>query len=135
VILVDTNVLVALVDAKDDLHGRAARDLARARGDTLFTPDVVLSETLFLVTKAWARSRLRALLDALAVQRLLLREPWRDEVFDWLEKYASHQPDLADAMLVVASSREKRSRVWTYDGEFKTTWRRADGTKVPLFAP
>jgi hypothetical protein len=36
--------------------------------------------------------------------------------------------------LAVLSGKDRRLRLWTYDREFRTTWRRPDGTVVPLFA-
>jgi predicted nucleic acid-binding protein len=54
------------------------------------------------------------------------------EVFEWLDKYADQEPDWTDACLAVLSGREKRAKVWTYDREFRTTWRRPDGTPIPL---
>jgi predicted nucleic acid-binding protein len=132
VILVDTNVLVALVDERDHLHERAARDLHRARGKPLLTIEAVLSESCFLLVRKAARQRLRFLLHALSVRRFMLAEPWEDDVFAWLEQYSSHQPDFADAQIVIALSREPKWRAWTYDSEFRTTWRRIDGTRIPL---
>ena len=41
---------------------------------------------------------------------------------------------LADAYLAVVSGKRKGSKVWTYDREFRTTWRRPDGTRIPLAA-
>jgi len=32
----------------------------------------------------------------------------------------------------VLASRDRRVRVWTYDDEFVTVWRRLDGSRVPL---
>ena len=53
-------------------------------------------------------------------------------MFDWLEKYADHEPDWADASLVIIASHTKATKVWTYDAEFWTTWRGLDGKRVPL---
>jgi predicted nucleic acid-binding protein len=133
VILVDTNVLVALVDKRDGHHARAARDLRRARGKALFVIEPVLSEACFLLPDRVARRRLRFLFDALSIRRLVLEEPWRDEVFAWLDRYATHEPDFADAQLVVAASRNPRAQIWTYDREFKTTWRRPNGGHIAAF--
>jgi hypothetical protein len=58
---------------------------------------------------------------------------WR-EVFAWLARYAEHAPGWTDGYLAVLSSIERRARVWTYDREFRTTWRRLDGTRIPLAA-
>jgi hypothetical protein len=34
--------------------------------------------------------------------------------------------------LAVSDSHDKALKVWTYDTEFRTTWRRPDGTAIPL---
>jgi predicted nucleic acid-binding protein len=59
------------------------------------------------------------------------RDFWLD-VLDWLAKYADHEPDWADACLAVLSGRDKELKVWTYDREFRTTWRRPNGTIIPM---
>lgn len=128
-ILVDTNVLVALVDERDRLHANAKRDLRKLKRGPLVVTWSVLAETLFLLERPFERRRLRFLLDALDVGAAPAAE--RSAVFDWMEKYEAHQPDLADAELV-SLARARGVRVWTYDREFATVWRRADGTKVPL---
>jgi predicted nucleic acid-binding protein len=56
----------------------------------------------------------------------------RRDVFRWLARYAEHKPDWADGYLAVVSERKKDARVWTYDREFRTTWRRPGGTRIPL---
>lgn len=55
-----------------------------------------------------------------------------DEVFAWLAKYADHEPDWTDACIAALCGRDKRLKVWTYDREFRTTWRRPDGRPIPL---
>lgn len=127
-ILVDTNVLVALVLRRDALHRRAARDLEKHAAEELAVPAAVLCETSFLLARREQRARLRELLVGLRV-RPSAEPPWGD-VFAWLERYAEHEPDWADACLVALAGREHR--VWTYDAEFRTVWRRADGHRVRL---
>ena len=132
-ILVDSNVLIALVDEHAALRPRATRDLRRARGHTLAVTVAVLAEVCFVLPEGWQRRRLRFLLDPLSLQDHRLDAPWRDEVFAWLEKYAEHEPDFADAELAVAVSRAHGAKVWTYDREFRTVWRQPNGTRIPLF--
>jgi hypothetical protein len=96
--------------------------------------DAVLTEACFHLPHDSQRRRLRALLERLHTQPVPQEDDagfWMD-VFDWLAKYANHEPDWADACLAVLSGRDHRLRVWTYDREFRTTWRRADGTAIPL---
>jgi len=56
---------------------------------------------------------------------------WMD-VFDWLADYREHEPDWTDGYLAVVSGKERHFKLWTYDREFRTTWRRPDGTAIPL---
>jgi predicted nucleic acid-binding protein len=126
-------VLVALVDERDGLHAQASRDLRRAARAALGVTSVVLAETCFLVPSGYLRGRLRFILQRLGVSPVELELPWWDDVMNWLERYQEHEPDLADAQLAVLCARRPRARVWTYDAEFRTTWRRPDGSSIPLF--
>jgi predicted nucleic acid-binding protein len=134
VILVDTTPLVALCDGRDAKHGTALRQLDILTGDELATCDAVITEACFHLPHRSQRLRLRAMVHDLSMHSLPTSpDPayWL-EVFDWLLEYADHQPDWADACLAVLSQREKAVRVWTYDREFRTTWRRPNGTNIPM---
>lgn len=61
----------------------------------------------------------------------LVRDVWFD-VFEGLVKYADHEPDWTDGCIAVLSGQDKGLKVWTYDREFHTIWRRPDGTPIPL---
>jgi len=134
VILVDTAPLIALCDPTDGLHATAARDLNRLRRVPLVVCTPVLTEACFHLARAAQRQRLRRLLTEFSITAYASdhkEELWLD-VLDWLARYAEHEPDLADGYLAVVSGIERRFKVWTYDSEFRTTWRRADGTRIPL---
>ena len=131
-ILVDTNVLVALADERDALHGQASRD-ARSLGRGPFgVTSLVLGEVCFLLPDRYLRSRLRFMLEHLPIEPVEPGPPWWPAVFAWLERYADHDPDLADAQLAVLSAEIPSAQVWTYDREFRTVWKRPDGTAIPL---
>lgn len=133
-ILVDTTPLVALCDPRDSLNASALRDLQRLSRRPLVVCEPVLTEACLHLTYAAQRQRLRDFLDAFAVVGYAPEDQLglRAEAFAWLEKYSEHEPDWADAYLVCVSARERRWKVWSYDREFRTIWRRADGTRVPL---
>ena len=131
-ILVDTNVLVALVEERERLHAVAKRDLKRFERRDLGVTTAVLTECAFLLSADYLRRRLAFLLEQLAMVTVELEPPWWQEVFDWLDRYAEHEPDFADAQLAVISGRNRTDRVWTYDREFRDIWRRPDGSKIPL---
>jgi hypothetical protein len=59
-------------------------------------------------------------------------DDFRDAVFDWLLAYADHQPDWTDGCLAVLCGQHTRLKLWTYDREFRTIWRRPDGGAIPL---
>jgi hypothetical protein len=94
----------------------------------------VLTEACVLLPHGVQRGRLRLFLAEFSVAAYRSEDEsqlWL-EVFDWLLRYEEHDPDWADGYLAVVSGRERGLRLWTYDREFRTTWRRPDGTRVPL---
>ena len=133
-ILVDTGPLVALCDRRDGKHRAAVRDLAAFAPQRLAICHAVLTEACFHLPNRVHRLRLRAFLHELRFIAIAVEDD-RElclDVLDWLTKYADHEPDWADGCLAVLSGRNKTSRVWTYDREFRTTWRRPNGTAIPL---
>jgi predicted nucleic acid-binding protein len=134
VILIDTGPLVALCDAKDSRHRAAVAQMAALAGTPLGTCDAVLTEACVHLPHRAQRDRLRAMLERLDVAPVAVpagRTFWTD-VLGWLVKYADHEPDWADACLAVLSGRDEALKVWTYDEEFRTMWRRPNGTRIPL---
>ena len=97
-------------------------------------PLPVLTETCFLLPRAHHRARLRDLLPALSVGPCPIADNagLRNDIFAWLAGYADHEPDWTDGYLAVVCGRERRFKVWTYDREFRTIWRRPDGSRIPL---
>ena len=96
--------------------------------------DPALTEACFHLPHRGQRRRLRQLLEELNASVL----PAGGEtslwwtVFDWIEKYADHEPDWADGYIAALCGRDRTLKVWTYDKEFRTTWRRPDGSAIPL---
>lgn len=132
-ILIDTGPLVALCDARDSRHRIATKHLGDLPA-TFATCEAVLMEACFHLPYRAQRQRLRALLDACDIAALAgpdERGFWF-EVLDWLSKYADHEPDWADGCIAVLCGRDEALKVWSYDREFRTTWRRPDGTVIPL---
>jgi predicted nucleic acid-binding protein len=134
VILLDTTPLVALCDPRDSLNGVAVRDLDRLSRQPLIACAAVLTEACALLSHPVQRRRLRRFFEEFTVAPYRADDELRLwlEVFAWLDRYEEHEPDWADGYLAVVSGRERRFRVWTYDREFRTTWRRPDGTRIPL---
>jgi predicted nucleic acid-binding protein len=134
VILLDTTPLVALCDPRDSLHRAARSHLAALARETFAVCAPTLTEACFHLPHLAQRRRLRRLLEELHASVLPTGGDaslwWA--VFDWLEKYGDHEPDWADGCIAVLCGRDRRLRVWTYDREFRTVWRRPDGSAIPL---
>lgn len=133
-VLVDTNVLIALVDRSDALHARATKDLARLARADLRVSSAALVEATFALPREDQRARLALLLERLPISPAVNDDEARvrREVFGWLARYAEHAPDYADAELCVAAGRDPRLRIWTYDSEFKRVWRTPNGRRLPV---
>jgi len=131
-ILLDTGPLVALIDPRDSLHRRSRNDLAKLTDPTYLVTVPVLTETYFHLCSRVARRKLHALLRELNVSVRDIAGSTVAASMDWLDAYADHEPDFADAVTAVLSSEVEGSLVWTYDREFRTTWRRPDGSAIPL---
>ena len=135
-ILVDTSPLVALCDSRDAKHRTAVKHLEKLANAELATCEAVLMEACFHLPHRSQRLRLHAMLTEFRIGALpdtADRRFWSD-VFEWLVKYADHDPDWADGCIAVLAGRDKDLKVWTYDREFTTIWRRPDGTVIPLAA-
>jgi predicted nucleic acid-binding protein len=133
-ILIDTAPLVALCDPRDSLNRAALTHLKLLAKSDFAVCEPVLAEACFHLWAPSQRNRLQEMLEALDVLPIsveLDRSFWRD-VFDWLEKYRDHHPDWTDGYLAVLSGRDRKYRVWTYDKEFRTTWRRPNGSTIPM---
>lgn len=133
-ILIDTTPLVALCDPRDSLHAKAIAALDRVAKRPIVLCEAVLTEACFLLSHAMQRARLERIVVEIGMAPLAIQDEadLRLDVFRWLARYAEHQPDWADGYLAVVSERKKDARVWTYDQEFRTTWRRPNGTRIPL---
>ena len=132
--IVDTTPLVALCDARDPLHSRALKDLDGSARPPLVVGQPVLTEACFLLSSPGLRRRLDRVLSDLDFEPLPTADErrWWTDALSWLDRYHEHEPDLADGWRAVAASRYRSARVWTYDSEFSTTWRRLDGGRIPL---
>ena len=135
-ILIDTNVLVALVDPRDPLRERVLADYEKLKRPQFLLPSVVLAECGYILKYPFLRKKLRALLKELLIEPYALSEEARlwDDIFDWLAKYGEHRPDMTDAFLVILAHRDRSLKIWTYDSEFWEIWRLPDGRAVPLAA-
>jgi predicted nucleic acid-binding protein len=133
-LLVDTGPLIALCDPQDTLNKTALKDLTTLQKSQFLVCEPVIVEACFHLPVDAQRQRLQQTLERLRIEPVPvgnISSLWRD-VFAWLHKYGDHAPDWADAYLAVLCSRDRKLKLWTYDLEFRTIWRRLDGSRIPL---
>lgn len=120
-ILLDTNVLIAIVNSADGLHMRAMQELENFEGP-FFTCAAVLTESFHMLQRPSLRARLIGFVSEAPVAQLEPAAGSWPRIFAWLERYQEHRPDFADAVLVQLLQTHKRANVWTFDREFSTIW-------------
>jgi len=133
-VLIDTTPLVALCDPQDSLNKTARRHLKLLAKSQFAICEPVLTEVCFHLSTPPQRIRLQRTLEAFNVSPVLAGDAhslW-NEVFEWLNKYRDHQPDWSDGYLAVLCGRDREFKVWTYDAEFRTVWRKPNGSAIPL---
>lgn len=131
-ILVDAGPIVALFDPRDGYRARARNDFRLLQRQRFTTIVPVLAEVLFHLPTRNLRTQLFAWFDQFGVQILPFDLGEIGRIRDWLFQYAEHEPDFADAALIVSFERLQKASLWTYDSEFTKIWRRPDGSRVPL---
>lgn len=129
-ILVDTNVLVALADERDQLHARATRDLGRLQGPYALS-SVVLAEAFFLLPERHLRLRVQHLVERLPLSFVEIAGASWPAVFAWLQRFVEHEPDLCDGQLCTLAT-ELDASIWSYDAEFRTMWRGPNGSRLKI---
>lgn len=120
-ILLDTNVLVAIVNPADGHYRRVMQELPKVTGP-FYTCEAVLTESFHLLGRPNLRARLIDFVAQAPVGQLEAREGSWPDIFSWLERYQEHSPDFTDAVLVHLLSTHKRAKIWTFDHEFSTIW-------------
>ena len=118
-VLVDTGVLVALIDRTDRYHVWVSQKCMEIV-PPLLTCEAVISETWFLLGRVRnGRETLIKLLTAKQVQVCFDLGQELMQVIPLLERYASVPVSLADAELVRMAELYPRSVVFTLDSDFQ----------------
>jgi predicted nucleic acid-binding protein len=129
--IADTGFLVAFANRHDRHHDWAVR-LAAQVSEPLLTCEAVLAETAFhlentALVLAMVRDGLaRPALDIVEQLPMLLRIA---------ERFADHQPDLADVCLIRLSELHPKHHVITVDTAGFRAYRRNRREVIPLLAP
>lgn len=133
-VIVDTGILVALIDRNDQYHLWVVEQLAQI-SPPLLTCEAVISEAWFLLTRVRnGRETLLSLLEQGQVKVKFDLDSGLLDVIALLKRYQSVPVSLADAELVRMAELYPRSSVFTLDSDFQI-YRKDRNTPMPLIAP
>lgn len=127
--ILDSGPLIALWNAEPDHQAWVEEAFKRFAGPYYVT-EPVLTEVAHLT------GRDRLIVEALKSGKFLVPEGLQDQLED-IDRCLQKFPhcDLADATVIALSERYRRVSVLSLDRRHFITYRRADGTPVPLVLP
>lgn len=117
-ILVDSGVLIALLDHRDADHQRCARVAQQLPNLPLLTTWCCFTEAMYFMGKMGGFKAQRGLWKLLFSKRIQLHTPNETRMSELMEKYQDTPMDLADASLVVLASELETRRIFTLDSDF-----------------
>lgn len=133
-VIVDTGVLVALIDRRDRYHAWVTEQLTQIV-PPLLTCEAVISETWFLLQRVKnGRETLLQLLDRRQVEVQFNLDAELVTVVALLTRYQSVPVSLADAELVRMAELYANSSVFTLDSDFQI-YRKNRDRLIPLISP
>jgi uncharacterized protein len=133
-VIVDTGVLVALIDRRDQYHAWVSTQLAEVE-PPLLTCEAVVSETWFLLQRVSnGREALLLLLEQGQVKVQFDLDLEMVSVVALMKRYQSVPVSLADAELVRMAELYPRSSVFTLDSDFQI-YRKNRDIPIPLISP
>jgi uncharacterized protein len=133
-VIVDTGVLVALIDRNDRYHKWVTEQLTQMV-PPLLTCEAVISETWFLLQRV--KNGRETLLQLLKQQQVVIRFELNTEVIAvvaLLHQYQSVPVSVADAELIRMAELNPNSIVFTLDSDFQI-YRKNRDRLIPLITP
>ena len=133
-VIVDTGVLVALIDRRDNYHSWVTEQLTTIV-PPLLTCEAVISETWFLLQRVNnGRETLLQLLNNGQVQIRFNLDEELINVVTLLNRYKSVPPSVADAELIRMAELFPYSLVFTLDSDFQI-YRKNRNSPISLISP
>ena len=133
-VLVDTGVLVALIDPDTREH-QWAQDWSKRLPQPFLTSEPVLTEAAFVLARdGFDADELFALAEAGVVRVGLRFEDERASLREFMARYRDVPMSLADATLVRLAELNEDARVFTLDADFRI-YRRHRSKIIPVLMP
>lgn len=133
-VIVDTSILIALIDQRDHYHAWACEQLGMI-APPLITCEAVISEAWFLLKRVSSgREALLLLLEQNQVSVEFELPAEQVSVVALMRRYQSVPASVADAELVRMAELYPNSSVFTLDSDFKI-YRKNKNTPLQLITP
>jgi uncharacterized protein len=116
--LVDTGVLIALLDRRDPNHQRCIAAAQQLPNAPLTTTWCCLTEAMYFMGKIGGFTAQQGLWTLLLSGRILLRTPTETRIAELMEKFQDTPMDLADASLVALAEELETTQIFTLDSDF-----------------
>jgi uncharacterized protein len=116
--LVDTGVLIALLDRRDPNHQRCVTAAQQLPNAPLITTWCCLTEAMYFMGKIGGFTAQQGLWTLLLSKRILLQTPKETRMAELMEKYQDTPMDLADASLVALAEKLETTQILTLDSDF-----------------
>ncbi len=116
-LIIDTGVIYALADRKDDWHATAARFMSEFRG-RLFVPSTVVPEACYLLNTYLGQDAEMALIQSLISREMVLEHSTTQDlvrIAELLKKYHDANIGFVDAAVVALAERLKICGILTTD--------------------
>jgi uncharacterized protein len=116
--LVDTGVLIALLDRRDPNHQRCVTAAQQLPNAPLITTWCCLTEAMYFMGKIGGFTAQQGLWTLLLSKRILLQTPKETRMAELMGKYQDTPMDLADASLVALAEELETTQIFTLDSDF-----------------
>ena len=116
-LIIDTGIIYALADRKDDWHAAAARFMSDFRG-RLFVPSAVVPEACYLLNTYLGQDAEMGFVQALVNREMVLEPSTTHDlarIAELLKKYRDSNIGFVDASVVALAERLKISGILTTD--------------------
>jgi predicted nucleic acid-binding protein len=132
-VILDTSVLVALINRNDPNHVWSVREWAQLKPPVL-TCEAVISETCFLLKRKYLIEAVFEMIEVGAIAIAFNLQEETSNIRVLMGRYESVPMSFADACLVKMSEQISNSAVMTLDSDFKI-YRKRRNEEIPVIQP
>ena len=131
--IIDTGVIVALLNKNDDYHQWAISQWKQVQAPAI-TCEAVISESCFLLKATYLQEILMSMIEAGAIKTQFQFENNVTKIQELMLRYGSVPMSFADACLVRMAEENPEYAILTIDSDF-TIYRKNRSQTIPIITP